>query len=83
MRIGSRWSVGEAPHPAVPDALHDDIRRVESEYPEARSWTLTWLEGRPHCTLDDLVEVTSTATGDVNVRERTAEDDEDDDDWLA
>lgn len=75
MQIGSRWAAGAAPHPQVPSELHDAIATAEiamrtdptigSAGPS--SWTLTWLEGRPVCTLDHRVRVTVSSTGTVRV----------------
>lgn len=90
MQLGARWRVGDPPHPGVPDPLHDTIRAVEAEHPGAVSWTLTWLEGRPRCALDDRVLITVDASGTVLVGETSgpayAEDHDlpdEDDDWLG
>lgn len=79
MQLGARWSLGAPPHQSVPPVLHAAIAAAEAEHPDAGSWTLTWLEGRPRCALDDVALVTLTATGDP-VSE--TEDDEADD-WLS
>ncbi len=93
MQLGVRWRAGDAPHRGVPPELHDAIRAQEHAHPGAHSWTLTWLEGRPRCALDDLVVITVYASGETRVEgaadaasdtsgtdtERQAEDD---DDWL-
>lgn len=63
MQLGARWNVGDAPHRSVPPTLHSLIEQQERAHPEARSWTLTWLEGRPRCALDDLALVTLDASG--------------------
>lgn len=81
MRLGSRWEVGASPHPSVPRELLDAIAEQEQRHAGAGSWTLTWLEGRPRCALDDLVTVTLGAEGNVVIEEER-EDPEDDDDWL-
>ncbi|WP_244301033.1 Fe-S oxidoreductase [Leucobacter insecticola] len=89
--MGARWRVGESPHRAVPASLYETVREQEARFPEAHSWTLTWLEGRPRLALDDLVLVAVDGQGGVTVTEETAgnrevlnqeENDEDDDDWL-
>ncbi|MFT4231382.1 MAG: Fe-S oxidoreductase [Leucobacter sp.] len=69
MQLGARWRTGEPPHRGVPPLLHETIAGQERCYPEAGSWTLTWLEGRPRCTLDDAVLVSLDAKGGVIVRE--------------
>lgn len=87
MRLGARWQAGDPPHPSVPAALHGEISAQESALPDARAWTLTWLEGRPYCELDGLVVVGLSPAGEVTVSEPGArtpsgETPEDDDDWL-
>ena len=82
MQLGTRWRVGDPPHASVPSALLPLIAAVEREHPEASAWTLTWLEGRPRCALDDLILVTLDGAESL----RSATDpvaDEDDDDWLS
>lgn len=95
MQMGARWRVGETPHRGVPASLHEIVGAQEARFPEAHSWTLTWLEGRPRLTLDDLVLVTVDAQGEVNVQAaqiltapgapggNVEEEDDDDDDWLS
>ncbi|MCW2287797.1 hypothetical protein EDF60_1286 [Leucobacter luti] len=73
MQLGARWSVGQTPHRGVPPELHAEIAAQEARFPAAGSWTLTWLEGRPRCALDELVLVSLDAAGDVTVRELAAE----------
>ncbi|MBS3181271.1 MULTISPECIES: Fe-S oxidoreductase [Leucobacter] len=98
MQLGARWQRGTPPHRSVPEALHAAIAEQENGHPEADSWTLTWLEGRPRCELDDLVFVALDVVGRVRTgpvsgsgepglaEERlahSADDDADDDDWLS
>ncbi|UOQ60935.1 Fe-S oxidoreductase [Leucobacter rhizosphaerae] len=99
MRMGARWVAGEAPHGGVPADLHPAIQEQEGVYPDADSWTLTWLEGRPRLVLDDLVEISIDASGATVVRAASGtlaapaadgggpaappNDDDDDDDWLS
>ncbi|KUF05741.1 hypothetical protein [Leucobacter sp. G161] len=96
MQLGSRWQVGDAPHPGVPELLHETIARIEAEREGAASgasWTLTWLEGRARVELIDsaatvLADVGVTADGRVTERavdgapspSDTAGDDDDEDD---
>lgn len=68
MQLGSRWRAREAPHRSVPAALHDEIARQEALFPDAHSWTLTWLEGLPQCSLDGELVVSLTHSGEVRVR---------------
>lgn len=68
MQLGVRWRAGEAPHPSVPGELHAALRAQEAVFPAAHSWTLTWLESRPRCMLDDLVLVWVDARGEVHTQ---------------
>lgn len=82
MQIGGRWPFGASAPRAVPDALREEIARVEAETPaEARtgSWTLTWLEGRPVAELDDGRRVTEAGTAS-GANDENADDDGDEDD---
>ena len=93
MQLGARWRVGDPPHRSVPPTLYDSIALQEAQHPGAASWTLTWLEGRPRCALDDLVIVTLDAEGRPALISASSEhsipgtdpddDDDDDDDWLS
>lgn len=83
MQLGARWRVGDIPHRGVPPQLHGAIAEQEATYPAASAWTLTFLEGRPRCALDDLVIVTLTATGTVASETLGTPEADDDDDWLA
>lgn len=67
MQLGARWRVGETPHRGVPPVLHAAIAAQEAAHPDAHSWTLTFLEGRARCALDDLVLVALDASGAVAV----------------
>ncbi|MBL3687068.1 Fe-S oxidoreductase [Leucobacter zeae] len=92
MRMGARWRAGDPPHRGVPPELHAPIAEQEALHPGASSWTLTWLEGRPRCALDDLVLVTldgvvplqgaGTPGTEAGPGGALDEDDEDDD-WLS
>lgn len=79
MQLGARWRVGDPPHRSVPASLHSAIQEQELAHPSAGAWTLTWLEGRPRCALDDLVVVTLDGQEPLG---RTADEDDDADDWL-
>lgn len=80
MQLGTRWRVGQPPHASVPSALLPMISAAEQQYPEASAWTLTWLEGRPRCALDDLLLVTLDGTESLRTTEEALDDD---DDWLS
>lgn len=83
MRLGARWRVGESPHASVPADLHSAIRDAEIAHPRASSWTLTWLENRPRCALDDVLIATIDQAGVVQlVLVGQDHEDNEDDDWL-
>lgn len=84
MQLGARWRAGEAPHRSLPDELRPAVALQESLHPQGESWTLTWLEGRARCSLDDLVTVSLGIGGEVVVSGDSAVgvDAEIDDDWL-
>ena len=84
MQLGSRWQVGQPPHPGVPGLLHPAIAAAErrlndasQQTPTGGSWTLTWLEGRPRVELIDAAgavraDIGVDATGRVTERVRPA-----------
>lgn len=59
IQLGTRWSVGDDAPDRLPQAVIDAVLDVEGELAEANvdtkswNWTLTWLEQRPVCELDD------------------------------
>lgn len=63
MRIGARWLKGSKPHSSVPKTLFEEIEAAEELHPLGESWTLTWLEGRPVCMLDDICVLSISAAG--------------------
>ncbi len=79
MRLGTRWTSGDAIPAAVPAELHEQIRLVDRAIPgdglgqPRPRWTLTFLEGRPIAELDSGILVELGADGTVVVRH----DDED------
>lgn len=88
MQLGARWRVGDPPHRSVPRGLHETIAMQEAAHSGAASWTLTWLEGRPRCALDNLVIVTLDTAGrpaliSVGSEHSSPGADADDDDWLS
>ncbi|HEY9306573.1 MAG TPA: hypothetical protein VIP82_02105 [Microbacterium sp.] len=74
MQLGTRWTSGDEPPEAVPDALRRGIRSVDETIPADQlgqprpRWTLTWLEGRPIAELDTGVIVTLDADGKAVAR---------------
>lgn len=83
MQLGARWMVGAQPHASVPAELYAEIARQEQLYPDADSWTLTWLEGRPRAALDDRVIVGVSAEGRIVVTPLGGPiPSDDDDEWL-
>ena len=83
MQLGARWRVGDAPHRGVPPELHAVIAEQEALHPEAGSWTLTWLEGRPRCALDGLVLVTLDGVETLRGASDGEPSADEDDDWLS
>ena len=73
MQLGTRWTFGTTPPSRLTGEILDGIASVESEIGELSvdastwRWTLTWLEGRPVCELDDGTLVTIDASGVVTV----------------
>ena len=74
MQLGTRWTSGDEPPRAVPDALARGIRSVDASIPDddlggpRPRWTLTWLEGRPIAELDTGVIVTLDERGEAITR---------------
>ena len=74
MQLGTRWTSGDEPPRAVPEALVRGIRSVDASMPVDElgqprpRWTLTWLEGRPIAELDTGVVVTLDERGEAVVR---------------
>ncbi|WP_019179066.1 hypothetical protein [Microbacterium yannicii] len=74
MQLGTRWTSGEEPPRAVPEALRPGILSVDEATPGDElgqprpRWTLTWLEGRPIAELDTGVVVTLGPDGRAVVR---------------
>ncbi len=70
MQLGTRWTSGDEPPAAVPEALRRGIRDVDATIPAdlygqpRPRWTLTWLEGRPIAELDTGIIVTLDANGE-------------------
>lgn len=89
IQLGTRWSAGAQPPAQVPSSLYDAIVQHEAEHPDAHSWTLTWLEGRPRLQLSDDTVLTVSSTGspvfEPLFQDGTEHEDADDeeDDWLS
>jgi hypothetical protein len=75
MQLGSRWTFGETPPSRLPASVVVGIAEVEAEIrsltvdASAWRWTLTYLEGRPICELDDGTLVEIDAAGRVTITE--------------
>jgi hypothetical protein len=69
MQLGTRWTSGDEPPKAVPEALHREIASVDATIPAdlygqpRPRWTLTWLEGKPIAELDTGVIVSLDENG--------------------
>jgi hypothetical protein len=74
MQLGTRWTSGDEPPQAVPEALRRGIRSVDETIPGDQlgqprpRWTLTWLEGKPIAELDTGVIVSLDDDGEPVVR---------------
>ena len=74
MQLGTRWTSGDPLPAAVPAALHEQIRIIDTAIPADQlgqprpRWTLTFLEGRPVAELDTGVIVEVGRDGVVSVR---------------
>jgi hypothetical protein len=73
MQLGTRWSVGQTPPPALPETMVVAIRQVEDELAADRvdatawRWTLTYLEHRPVVELDDGTAVRLDPLGHASI----------------
>ena len=77
MQLGTRWLFGAEPPASVPASIRPAIAEAEVGRVDGagRTWTLTWLEGRPIAELDDgtvVREATDPHTGTADTG---------DDDW--
>jgi hypothetical protein len=74
MQLGTRWTSGDEPPQAVPEALRRGIRSVDATIPGDQlgqprpRWTLTWLEGKPIAELDTGVIVSLNEDGEAVAR---------------
>ncbi len=98
MQLGTRWRFGGTPPNRLSEPMRESVAAVETERiergcidPATWYWTLTWLEGRPICELDDDTRVTEQADGSIRVVTNASaapypddlEADLEDDDWLT
>ncbi|WGD36371.1 hypothetical protein [Lysinibacter sp. HNR] len=92
MRLGTRWLFGASPPNSLGADVVEAVRAVEhsrrAEIPDSADgipwfWTLTWLEGRPVCELDDGTRVIVSATGTIAITSSGEDDEEDDDSWMS
>ncbi|WP_394551786.1 hypothetical protein ACDF64_13035 [Agromyces sp. MMS24-JH15] len=65
MQLGTRWAFGSEPPASVPAEVRERIAAAEAGRTDGagRTWTLTWLEGRPIAELDDGTVVREAAPG--------------------
>lgn len=87
MQLGTRWSVGDAPAPGLPEVVISAVQTVEDELraedvdTRGWRWTLTWLERRPVLELDDGTAITYNEVADTaTIRQHDAALSEDDED---
>ncbi len=75
MQLGTRWTLGTTPPSRLSGPILAGIVAVEAEIAQLSvdastwRWTLTWLEGRPVCELDDGTIITVDPAGSVTVTE--------------
>jgi len=73
MQLGTRWTFGTPTPARLTGPILDGIASVEAQIRQLKvdatswRWTVTWLEGRPLCELDDGTLVTVDANGVVTV----------------
>jgi len=73
MQLGTRWTFGTPTPARLTGPIVDGIASVEAQIRQLKvdasswRWTVTWLEGRPVCELDDGTLVTVDANGVVTV----------------
>lgn len=73
MQLGTRWTFGTPTPARLTGPILDGIASVEAQIRQLKvdasswRWTVTWLEGRPVCELDDGTLVTIDANGVVTV----------------
>lgn len=73
MQLGTRWTFGTPTPARLTGPILDGIASVEAQIRQLKvdasswRWTVTWLEGRPVCELDDGTLVTVDANGVVTV----------------
>ena len=78
MQLGTRWPFGTTPPASVPAETRARVAALEATRADGagRTWTLTWLEGRPIVELDD-----GTVIDGDRVRGAGAVGEPDDEDW--
>ena len=75
MQLGTRWTFAQTPPSRLTQPVLDAITEVEAAISalnvdaSAWRWTLTYLEGRPICELDDGTIVELNADGSVSITE--------------
>lgn len=76
MQLGTRWPFGATPPASVPAEVQAKVAEFEASRADGagRTWTLTWLEGRPIVELDDGTVIDGERRHDAAVGS-------DDEDW--
>ncbi|MGX5694569.1 hypothetical protein ACWKWP_00045 [Agromyces soli] len=77
MQLGTRWPFGSTPPASVPAETARGVAALEATRADGagRTWTLTWLEGRPIVELDDGTVIDGDRLRDAAFSEP------DDEDW--
>lgn len=82
MQLGTRWALGAAPPPRIPEPMRAAVRTVEAELADAEQptagwgWTLTYLEGAPIVELDDGTRIRMTGDDSALVTAAAFDDDD-------
>lgn len=78
MQLGTRWPFGTTPPASVPADARSAVAALEATRSDGagRTWTLTWLEGRPIVELDD-----GTVIEGGRLHDQAAFGESDDEDW--
>ncbi len=76
IQLGTRWAYGATPPSRLPEDVVATIHDVETLVleeggegdadPRDSTWTLTWLEGRPHAALEFTTSTGTEYTVTVN-----------------
>jgi len=73
MQLGTRWTFGATPPERLPALFAEAISKVENDInalsvdASTWRWTVTYLEGRPICELDDGTLIDIDPAGVVTI----------------